>query len=152
MSASPDYPPEELAELAHEMRHLWHAVVRGVSQPEGLEGLQRQQFWVLGALAHGPRRMSDLAECAGTSQASLTGIVDRLEERELVERVRTAEDRRVVEVALTTRGREQMDRSNAAMLGRIAEVVEPLSTAERRQFLALLRKITSGPGDANTCT
>ena len=152
MSASPDYSAEESAELAHEMRHVWHAVVRGVAQPEGLEGLQRQQFWVLGALAHAPRRMSDLAECAQTSQASLTGIVDRLEERGLVERARTAEDRRVVEVALTARGREQMDRSNAAMLGRIAEVLEPLSVTERRQFLALLRKITAGPGDTTTCT
>ncbi len=106
---------------------------------------------MLGALAHAPRRMSDLAECAGTSQASLTGIVDRLEERELVERVRTAEDRRWSRLR-SPRGREQMDRSNAAMLGRIAEVLEPLSVAERRQFLALLRKITAGPGDANTCT
>jgi hypothetical protein len=52
-------------------------MVRGVHHPEKLEGLQRQQFWVLGALTCGPRRMSDLAERAQTSQTSLTGIASR---------------------------------------------------------------------------
>ncbi len=126
---------------------MWHAMVRGVEHPEGLKGLQRQQFWVLGALAHSPRRMSDLAECAQTSQASLTGIVDRLEEHGLVERVRSDEDRRVVEVALTADGREQMARSHAAMLERLDQVLTPLSASERRQFLRIIRKINCPQGD-----
>jgi len=133
----------ELSALANDLRRMWHTLVSGMQHTERLEGLQRQQFWVLGALAEGPRRMSDLAECAQTSQASLTGIVDRLEERGLVERVRSSGDRRVVEVALTIDGRAEMRASHARMLERIDEVLSPLSAEERAQFARLVAKINA---------
>jgi len=47
---------------------------------------------------HGPMPMSRLAENLDVSLSSATGIVDRLEERGLVERVRVPDDRRVVMV------------------------------------------------------
>jgi len=122
---------------------MWHAMVRGVRQPERLEGLQRQQFWVLGALTCGPCRMSELAERAQTSQTSLTGIVDRLEERGLVERVRNESDRRVVEVALTAEGREQMASGQRAMVRRLEDLLLPLSPDDRTELLRLVRLITA---------
>lgn len=132
----------ELAEIGRELRSVWHALMRGAAHPPELQGLQRQQFWVLTALAHNPRRMSDLAECADTSQASLTGIVDRLEEQGLVQRNRSEDDRRVVEVAVTAEGREMLSRANAAFLGRLRELVAPLSVAERAELVRLMRKLT----------
>lgn len=138
----------ELAELAVELRRMWQAMVSGIPHSTKLEGLGRQQFWVLGALVEGPRRMSDLAECAQTSQASLTGIVDRLEEHGLVERVRSAEDRRVVEVAITASGREEMRTKHRLMLERLEEVLSPLDPTELREFARLVERISAGhPGD-----
>jgi DNA-binding MarR family transcriptional regulator len=134
--------PDERAALASELRTMWHLLVSGVHHTGLLEGLQRQQFWVLGALSEGPRRMSDLAACSQTSQASLTGIVDRLEERGLVLRVRTPEDRRVVEVALTEQGREEMRRAHAGMLERLDRVLAPLTADEQREFMRLVSKTT----------
>lgn len=148
---SNDFSGEELSTLAQDLRRMWHALVRGMEHSARLDGLQRQQFWVLGALAEGPRRMSDLADCAQTSQASLTGIVDRLEERGLVERVRSAEDRRVVDVALTVEGRDEMRRSHAGMLERIDDVLAPLSVDERRQFAALVAKVVEGHPSHRNC-
>lgn len=52
----------------------------------------------------GPLPMNRLAELLDVSQASATGIVDRMEQRGLVTRERDAEDRRVVRVVLTTQG------------------------------------------------
>jgi DNA-binding MarR family transcriptional regulator len=46
--------------------------------------------------AHGPLAMSRLAEALDISVASVTGVVDRMEKRGLVERRRDSEDRRVV--------------------------------------------------------
>ncbi len=134
----------ELSELAVELRTMWHALVTGMHQSGRLEGLQRQQFWVLGSLMDGPRRMSDLAECAQVSQTSLTGVVDRLVERGLVERIRSEEDRRVVEVALTEEGRAEKLASHADMLKRIDSVLAPLSADERREFARLVSRITHG--------
>jgi len=135
--------PEPLSELAQELRRLWHTMARDVVQPPEIQGLQRQQYWVLVALSVSPRRMSDLAECAQTSQASLTGIVDRLVEHGLVQRVRSEEDRRVVEVSLTEHGRRVTQQADAAFATRLAHVVEPLEPGERAELLRLMRKITS---------
>jgi DNA-binding MarR family transcriptional regulator len=141
-SAEPPIDRQELAEIGRELRSVWHALMRGAPHPPELQGLQRQQFWVLTALAENPRRMSDLAECAETSQASLTGIVDRLEEQGLVQRHRSEDDRRVVEVAVTAEGREMLSRANAAFLGRLQELVAPLTAAERIELVRLMRKLS----------
>lgn len=133
----------EGAELGLELRRLWHVIMHGVVRPPELEGLQRQQFWVLGALAGRPRRMSDLAECSQISQTSLTGIVDRLEERGLVCRTRSDSDRRVVEVDLTVEGRATMEAANAEYFSRVNAVLEPLDPSERELLLSLVRKLTA---------
>lgn len=52
----------------------------------------------------GSCRMGALAETTQQSCGTLTGIVDRLIDDGLVERVRPSGDRRVVEVALTSKG------------------------------------------------
>ncbi len=54
--------------------------------------------------ADGPLPMRGLAEAMDVSQASATGIVDRMEQRGLVERQRDADDRRVIRVAITDEG------------------------------------------------
>jgi DNA-binding MarR family transcriptional regulator len=62
---------------------------------------------VLMALAHGgPLPMRAIAESLDVSQASTTGIIDRMEELGYVSRVRDEADRRVVNVALTDAGHE----------------------------------------------
>lgn len=131
------------SELATELHDLWHLVQRGAEQSSELRHHQRQQFWVLGALAKGPRRMSEIAGRAHTSQASLTGIVDRLEEQGLVRRTRSDLDRRVVEVEATSEGLRAMRVAHDAMKRRIMDLVEPLSQSERAELLRLLRRINS---------
>jgi DNA-binding MarR family transcriptional regulator len=54
--------------------------------------------------ADGPLSMSRLAESLDVSVASATGIVDRLEQRGLVERRRETDDRRVIVVHRTAAG------------------------------------------------
>jgi DNA-binding MarR family transcriptional regulator len=62
---------------------------------------------VLMALTHeGPLSMRAIAESLDVSQASTTGIIDRMEELGYVTRVRDEADRRVVNVALTDAGHE----------------------------------------------
>jgi DNA-binding MarR family transcriptional regulator len=70
----------------------------------------------------GPLPMNRLAELLDVSQASATGIVDRMEQRGLVSRERDEDDRRVVRVVLSAQGE--------ALIAGIA--------AERRDHLARL--------------
>lgn len=52
---------------------------------------------------------TELAKSASVSQATITGILDRLEERGLVARTRGSVDRRRVTVALTENGQAALD-------------------------------------------
>ena len=70
--------------------------------------LMPPQQLVLGLLEE-PRPMGELAQHMHCDNSNITGIVDRLEERGLVERRAAKGDRRVKLVALTDEGREIRD-------------------------------------------
>lgn len=133
--------PHDPTDLAHALRRLWHSVVSEVRHSDACAGIPHQQFWVLGMLSRGPMRMTELAEHLGTATASVTGMVDRLEERGLVERVRDEADRRVVHVAITEQGEQAMADTQAEFSRRFGEVLEPLTAEERQEFARILGKI-----------
>lgn len=54
---------------------------------------------------HGELPMSQIAELLDVSDSNATGLIDRMEERGIVERVRHPEDRRVVHVRVSDAGR-----------------------------------------------
>jgi DNA-binding MarR family transcriptional regulator len=70
-----------------------------------------------------PRPMGELAQLMHCDNSNLTGIVDRLEERGLVERTQAEGDRRVRLIALTDGGCELREELNR----RMAEPPEPLA-------------------------
>lgn len=60
------------------------------------------QGMAIGTLVHyGEMKVSDLSEKLGLSNSTVSGIIDRLENQGLVERIRSEEDRRVVYIKLT---------------------------------------------------
>jgi DNA-binding MarR family transcriptional regulator len=74
--------------------------------------------------SEGPESMGRLAEALDVSVASMTGIVDRMEKRGLVERRHEEKDRRVVLVYPTEAGRDifrEMDERRRIGLGRLLE-------------------------------
>ncbi len=73
-------------------------------------GISMTHFHVLTLLRHHDAMpMGHLAEILDTSMSSATGIIDRMEERGLVERVRVSDDRRVVMVRPTRTGLDLVD-------------------------------------------
>jgi DNA-binding MarR family transcriptional regulator len=86
-----------------------------------------------------PRAMSDLANAMACDNSNITGIVDRLEERGLVERTPAAYDRRVKLIAATNAG----DKVRKELNRRLAIPPEPLanlSEADKRALRDILRK------------
>src|SRR5438128_4102172 len=80
-----------------------------------------------------PRSMSALAEAFQCDASNITWLVDRLEERGLVERRTLPTDRRVKTVALTPVG----EKTKAAMLERLYQPPEDLLALTRDQLVAL---------------
>ena len=78
----------------------------------------------------GPLSMSKLAEALDVSVASATGIVDRMEERGLVERVRVPDDRRVVLVRIGERGRQALEETEAVKQDRLQAILGHLDKTQ----------------------
>jgi MarR family transcriptional regulator, organic hydroperoxide resistance regulator len=73
-----------------------------------VDGISFAQFRLLHTLVRdGPMPLSQLAATVGISSPSVTQMLDGLERRQLVERVRSERDRRVVTVELTSEGRRR---------------------------------------------
>lgn len=73
-------------------------------------GVSTSQLHVMSVLdRHGSMPMSRLAEMVDVSLSNATGLIDRMEERGFVERVRVPDDRRIVLVCITDAGRRLLD-------------------------------------------
>jgi DNA-binding MarR family transcriptional regulator len=91
---------------------------------------------VLSVLEHdGPQAMRGLAEALDVSQASATGIVDRMAERGLVTRQRGTADRRVIRVALTAEGGAVLGGLSAERREAVGELLDELTDTEIEGFL-----------------
>ena len=71
----------------------------------------------------------------------VTRLLDRMEKEGLVERTRSAEDRRVVLVSVTAEGKRRSDRLTRPTLALHAEQMQPLTAVELRQLESLLGKL-----------
>ena len=85
--------------------------------------------------ADGPMPMNQLADALDVSQASTTGIVDRMEQRGLITRERVPEDRRVTRVQLTDRGRQAIERLGAERRDKLGKLLDELTDEELQAFL-----------------
>lgn len=78
------------------------------------QGISMTQLHILHMLdRHGEMPMSRLAEVLDVSVSNATGLVDRMEERGLVERNRVPEDRRVVLVQVSPAGQAMLGDAEA---------------------------------------
>ncbi|MET7987803.1 MarR family transcriptional regulator [Streptomyces sp. NPDC005281] len=73
------------------------------------ENLTASQGKTLNVLRRGPAAMRALATILTCDASNMTGIVDRLEKRDLVRREPSPTDRRVKNVVLTTEGERVID-------------------------------------------
>ena len=97
---------EILAGTAVIAGHQRCAVARRLHR-QGISMAHLQTLWIL--QEHGPLPMTRLADLLGVADPNATGIIDRMEQRGLVERLRDDADRRVVIVAQTPEGAQAVE-------------------------------------------
>ncbi len=94
-----------------------------------------------------PLQMSQIAAQLINSPSGTTRIADRLERAGLIERETPRENRRVVHVKLTERGREVLGRADQAFREMLQEVFgSHLTEDEVASLRASLRKVLEGNG------
>lgn len=99
-------------------------------------------FHILSMLdQHGEMPMSRLADMLDVSLSNASGVIDRLEDRGLVERVRVPDDRRVVIVRATDLGRATLGRVEVLKDEMIQNVLARLDDARLERLALALEDI-----------
>lgn len=94
-------------------------------------GISMSQLHVMHLLErHGELAMSRLADMLDVSFSAATGLVDRIEERGFVERIRVPEDRRVVLVRITPAGRQMLEDVEIVRTEIIQHVLDQLDPSQ----------------------
>jgi DNA-binding MarR family transcriptional regulator len=103
------------------------------------QGISMTQLHVMNMLErHGEMAMSRLADMLDVSLSNATGLIDRIEERGFVERIRVPSDRRIVLVRITDRGRAVMEEVEALREATLARVLDRLDETQLKRVAAAL--------------
>jgi len=82
------------------LRHEFHGLMQD-------SGFTFPQLSVISILAkNGKQKVSDVSEKMGLSDSTVSGILDRLEQKGIIERKRNKDDRRVVKIYLSNGSQE----------------------------------------------
>ncbi|WP_261565385.1 MarR family winged helix-turn-helix transcriptional regulator [Frankia gtarii] len=125
---------DALVQFAHLIDHLFADASRGL-------GLTPQQVQLLCELIRGPVGMTELTGILHVERSSLTGLVDRVEHRGLVRRVRNRADRRVIQVALTAKGTQLAMKSYDSVTAKVAELTNGVAPANATLLAAIVAGI-----------
>jgi DNA-binding MarR family transcriptional regulator len=135
-------PLQVLSRVGRLSRHLDRARRTAFAASD----LESWEFDVLSALrrAGDPYQLSPKALLLQTlvSSGTMTNRIDRLVQRELVERRTDPNDGRGILVVMTPLGRERVDAAIAELITAEAELLDALSPVDQDRLAALLRKLS----------
>lgn len=118
-----------LAELGRALSDATLRLHHSIAQKAGLSGTDHKYLGLL--TRHGPMVAGELARLSGLSSGAVTGLVDRLEARELVSRCADPEDRRkILIVPNASNIRKLLGSSSARLERRISTHAKKLSSRD----------------------
>lgn len=115
-------------------------ITKELARRAQLTGPQLTVVKLLEAL--GDLSLSELSERIRAQNSTVTGIIDRMEREELVARERSTEDRRVVKIRLTEKGRELARDIPVEPMEVFRNALLSLSKEEMRDLLKILLKVS----------
>ena len=107
-------------------------------------GLTAPQIMLMQAIRNkGEATIGELAHDISMSQATVTTILDRLEHRKLVYRVRSTQDKRKVHAHLTSEGAEILSRAPNPLQEDFTRKFQSLAEWEQTMILASLQRVAN---------
>lgn len=105
-------------------------------------GLTAAQFIILRRIAEGvATTAAELCRVLEYDTGSMTRMLDRLEEKQVIIRERSADDRRVVKIQLTPQGAEQYPKLKDQVRLALNRRFSPLSSDELIQLRGMLERL-----------
>jgi DNA-binding MarR family transcriptional regulator len=122
--------------LVDALAQLTFTVQAAIGRVAAIYDLSIVQARLLGILRDRQPTITELAGFLQLDKTSVTGLVDRAQERGLVRRAPSPADGRSVLVSITAAGQELVDEATAAIEAEIRALVEVLSPARRAELSA----------------
>ena len=110
------------------------------------QGITRGRFMTLALLFTSEdkrRKPSEIAELAGVTRATMTGLIDSLEQNDLVRRNACAQDGRAMDVELTSKGEKLIRKMMPQHFKLIEQIMGGVTEADRRSVASACKKISA---------
>lgn len=138
-------------EISQEVLSLLRRIIRAIDlhskQLEKTFGLTGPQLVVMRTIsAHRDITVGGVARQVSLSQATVTNIIDRLETRGLVQRIRSSQDKRKVTVSITEAGQELLDKKPTFLQEKFIQDFVQLQQWEQLQILSSLQRLATMMG------
>jgi len=139
MDKKEDYLIDELTQLCIDTGEKFLCIIH--RRPTMFDRFSLSHVKVLMVLYHKESfKMKDITEKLGIANSSATEVIDKLIKEELVERFRKPDDRRVVRVKLTEKGRILIDEMKELKKKVWRSMVEKSEEEDREDLLRVARK------------
>lgn len=131
--------PEEVVRM---LRRIIRATDLRSKQLARESGLTPPQFTILGSIERlGAVAIGRVAEDVNLTQATVTTIINRLEEKGLVKRLRSEKDKRIVHATLTRDGKQVLKEAPTLLQDQFSERFEQLAEWEQSMIVAALQRV-----------
>jgi len=129
----------------YEMEALMRNVYRKLRQEMNLvydNEMSRNEFFILKTLYElGPKKSSDLSKMLNVSASHITAITDSLIEKKWIDRVRSVQDRRIVDIHLTEEGKKTLLLFEKKKTDFLLEKFNEFSEEDIKNFIILFNKL-----------
>jgi DNA-binding MarR family transcriptional regulator len=105
---------------------------------------QTQIFTIMALSEKSPCQLNELSKTLQISAPTVTGIIDRLEKLGYVKRIHDKDDRRVVNVGLTAKGKKLAGKLKKTLKEKWEGLLSKLPKKDQKNYVSILRKIQRG--------
>jgi DNA-binding MarR family transcriptional regulator len=140
------------AQLIEQLLHSFHAI-RNITKTKShhlshYSDITHSQWFVLTMIDHFKiRSIKDIAEAMEMSSSAATQLVDPLVQNGCVTRQEDPEDRRLVQLELSLKGKDHIAATKHNRINEMADIFDALTDKELEEFVRLFNKIITGSTD-----
>lgn len=138
-----EYEQEDLIELWRAFSSTWKKWYKKAEENISALDITIPEYRIMTYLVeNGPTPMAKLAISASISQGWITSMIDRLEEKSFVKRVRDTEDRRVINIEISQKGKKTIESARKMHVTFVDDSFSNFTNEERVRFKCLLDKLS----------
>ena len=129
-------------EMAHMMPKFMQAVLKRMSNPLSAGNISVPQMVIMSFLREKDRsKMVDIAKALSVTTSAVTGHIDRMARLNLVKRAADEDDRRVINIEMTEKGKKIVDNMEKMRHKILMELFSRLTPIERKRYLETIKKL-----------